>query len=195
MRERSVLFTPMKRTLIAGTGACVLLVVGCDQTGARAEKESESKVAATSKDSSASADKPDRGSVAPAAAQGAAAPPEGRHEYTEEAFLAKIVAPKEVSAGKTAVFQVVLEATNGYKVNPEYPLKFAVFESPGAKASKATVRKEDAKVEGNRVDLPVTVTISTPGTHQVGGKLSFSVCTDERCLIEKRDLLITVTAS
>src|SRR5690606_18913365 len=102
--------------------------------------------------------------------------------------------PATIQAGVPLEFLVTLEAKGGYKVNDEYPLKFVVTQTAAVKAEKSTVRKEDGKLEKTRAELPVRVTLNAPGEHQVGGKLSFSVCTDERCLIEKRDLMVTVRA-
>lgn len=162
-----------------------MALAGCNQNDARAEAERSSP-----------------GPVAAAVPEGAVSPstpapkavPSGQSEVSEEAFIARLNLPATIQAGVPLEFLVTLEAKGGYKVNDEYPLKFVVTETAAVKAEKSTVRKEDGKLEKTRAELPVHVTLSAPGEHQVGGKLSFSVCTDERCLIEKRDLLVTVRA-
>ena len=160
------------------------LSIGCNQTDAGAQTEQPAaQVASTQPE------------PAPATAASGQAAQTGQEKYAEEAFIAQIVPPASLTAGTVAQFRILLEAQNGYKVNDEYPIKFVVQETPDVKPTKPTVRKEDGKVEKLRAELPVSVTVSKPGEHQVGGKLSFSVCTDERCLIEKRDLLITIGAS
>lgn len=165
---------------------CSFSFVGCDEPAAQAE--SHEKLAAPSSPSVASAEK-------------AAAPPEaptpvdGKASYKEEAFHLSIEAPGAVVAGKESIFKVILAAQSGYKVNDEYPLKFQFSETEHVRPAKPTVRKEDAKLEKQRAEMPLPVTIESKGKHKVSGKLSFSVCTEERCLIEKRDLTIEVDAT
>jgi hypothetical protein len=119
----------------------------------------------------------------------------GQAEYKESAFQLVLTAPSKVEVGKAAVFTIVLTAQGGYKVNEEYPIKFQFSESKGVSPAKQTVTKDDVRLEKTQATMPLTVTIPTPGKHEVSGKFSFSVCTDERCLIEKRDLRVEVNAS
>lgn len=156
---------------------------GCDQSDAQAKKEEL---------------KQDAPEAAPAPAQvpAAAEPvPAGESSYKEEAFHLTLTAPESVVAGTPTEFKVILEAQAGFKVNDEYPIKFQFAEQKGVLPSKPTVKKEDAKIEKKRAEIPLSVTIEAKGKHKVSGKLSFSVCTDERCLIEKRDLSVEVNAS
>lgn len=163
--------------------AASLLAFGCDEPAAQAQP---------------------KGAVLPKSAPAAPALPAkadqpqklvGKPSYQEDAFHLSLEAPESVSVGKEAVFKVLLTAQGGYKVNDEYPLKFQFTETDQVRPAKATVRKEDATIEKKRAQLPLSVTIQSSGKHKVSGKLSFSVCTDERCLIEKRDLSIEVDAS
>ncbi len=119
----------------------------------------------------------------------------GQPSYNEEAFQLSFEAPPAGKVGVPLTLKVVLVAKNGYKVNDEYPIKFKFDENAGVKAAKDTVRKEDAKLEKMRVEMPMQVTIAGAGATSVSGRLSFSVCTEERCLIEKRDLKVNVNAS
>lgn len=155
-------------------------VFGCDQSDARAQPKD---VAAASQTSDAS----DAPKQAPADA--------GQSSYKEEAFHLSLEGPDSVKIGEPAVFKVVLSAQSGYKVNDEYPLKFQFAEMAKIAPAKKIVRKEDAKVEKLRAEMPLSVTVQAPGKHRISGKLSFSVCTDERCLIEKRDLSVDLNAS
>lgn len=163
-------------------------VVGCDQPAAQAEPQDAAPQAAPP----ASPPPEQAKAAAPAEAPVKA---EGKPSYKEEAFHLSIEAPSAVQAGKEAVFKVILSAQSGYKVNDEYPLKFQFSETEHVKPTKPTVRKEDALLEKQRAEMPLPVTIDTKGKHKVSGKLSFSVCTEERCLIEKRDLSIDVDAT
>jgi hypothetical protein len=164
--------------------ALTVALFGCNQSDAQAKKE-EVKPAAPE------AAHPEK-AQAPATLD---AVPAGESSYKEESFHLTLTAPEAIEAGKPAEFKVILEAQAGFKVNDEYPIKFQFAEQKGILPSKPIVKKDDAKIEKQRAEMPLSVTIEAKGKHKVSGKLSFSVCTDERCLIEKRDLSVEVNAS
>jgi hypothetical protein len=161
------------------------LIAGCDQPDAQAAKEE------TSQDSSAV---PAPAGEAKAKAEAPPAPA-AASSYKEEAFHLTLTAPESVIAGKATELKVTLTAQSGYKVNDEYPIKFQFADAEGIVPAKQIVRKDDAKLEKKTAEIPLSVTIKTAGKHTISGKLSFSVCTEERCLIEKRDLSLDVNAS
>jgi hypothetical protein len=49
------------------------------------------------------------------------------------------------------------------------------------------------KLEPARATLPIPFTAEA-GKHTVSGQLSFSVCTDDKCVIEKRELALEIEA-
>lgn len=165
-------------------GASSLFVLGCDEPAAQAEPK-DAALPSPTKAPAVAEPGPSQGSERAG----------GKPSYKEEAFSLSLEAPPAVSSGKEAAFKVILTAAGGYKVNDEYPLKFQFAETANVRPKKSTVRKEDAVLEKQRAELPLPVTIESPGKHKVSGTLSFSVCTDERCLIEKRDLSVEVDAS
>ena len=167
-----------------------LIALGCD-------KPTKAKASDTSPVTPAGVDATETSSAETAQAPKApaSATSTGEKSYKEEAFHLSIEAPTRLETGKKLEFKVILKAQSGYKVNDEYPLKFKFAEMKGVSPDKPIVRKDEAKLEKKQAVLPLSVVIDKPGKTQVGGKLSFSVCTDDRCLIEKRDLLIEVNAS
>jgi hypothetical protein len=165
------------------------MALGCNQEDAKADN-------APGKPSSAapsSVSPQPGGQPQPSAAE--PAPKSGLPEYKEAAFNLTLSPPKSVKAGAPAEFTIVLSAQGGYKVNQEYPIKFQFNDEKGVTPQKKIVRKDDGQVEKSKATIPLTVTIQSPGKHSISGKLSFSVCTEERCLIEKRDLKLEVDAS
>jgi len=168
--------------------ALLSLSAACNQSDAQAKAES-SAAATPAVPSDAAAAK------SPAAAEVAAAPATGKPKYDEEAFELSLTGPAAVKVGETASYTVTLAAKNGYKVNAEYPVKFKFVADPTVLPQKETLTREDAQVEKTKVQIPAQIVVKQPGAHLIGGKLSFSVCTEERCLIEKRDLALPVTAS
>ncbi len=118
-----------------------------------------------------------------------------KSSYDEEAFHVVLSAPQEIKSGQSTQFTLILKAKSGYKINPDYPLKFKFAPETGVSPKQEVVRKDQAKIEGKLAQLPLAATVEKPGKVKISGKIYFSVCTDERCLIEKRDLSILVNAS
>ncbi len=62
------------------------------------------------------------------------------------------------------------------------------------KFANLVVDKDAVKVEKTRATLAVGLTPESAGKHTVSGKLFFSVCNDDQCLVEKRDLALEIDA-
>lgn len=106
----------------------------------------------------------------------------------EEPFTAWLEGDVPLNAGQPANLRVVLQAKAPYHVNADYPHKIALDPAPGV-TYPAPVAKGMQVTPAQGV-LPVPVVAGPAGQATVKGKLSFSVCTEERCLIEKRDLAL-----
>ncbi|HXS17840.1 MAG TPA: hypothetical protein VN764_11660 [Polyangiaceae bacterium] len=120
---------------------------------------------------------------------------QSKPSYDEDAFTLTLTGPSAAKVGEPVKLLVTLSAKNGFKVNAEYPVKFRPVTAAGLLWAKETVGKDDGQVEKSKVVLPVELKLSQPGKFELAGKLSFSVCTEDRCLIEKRDLGVSITAS
>jgi hypothetical protein len=88
--------------------------------------------------------------------------------------------------------EIVLEAKPPFHVNDQFPIKFKVKEGPGVKYPAAVVGKDKAKLEAMKATMPVAFVPESAGQHTVAGKFHFSVCTEENCLLEQRDLSLVV---
>ena len=82
-------------------------------------------------------------------------------------------------------------AKGPFKVNDKYPYKFKVKDAAGLKYPGPVI-KEGVKLEKTRAVLPVPFTPESAGKKQIAGRFDFSVCTPERCLIEKRELALAL---
>jgi hypothetical protein len=100
-----------------------------------------------------------------------------------------------------ATLDVELVARDGFHVNAEYPLSFRPLPSPAAEFPKPRFDRGDGLVlepcaagagDACRARLPIAFTPRTAGAVSVGGTLSFSVCSAEKCLIRKVDLSVPV---
>jgi hypothetical protein len=129
----------------------------------------------------------EKATTAPAPAAAA-----GTSRISESQFEVALTPSGAYQAGKEGSVEVVLDAKAPFHVNDQYPIKFKVKEGAGVKFAAAVVGKDKAKLETMRATLPVAFTPESAGQHTVSGQLSFSVCTDENCLMEKRDLSLVV---
>jgi len=134
-----------------------------------------------------------RPAEAPAAAPPAAAPA-GSARFTETNFELSLSPQGSYEAGKPAAAQIVLDAKAPFHVNEKYPYKFKPRDEAGLSFASAVVGKDNVQLEKARATMTVPFTVQTAGKHTLAGQFSFSVCTDDKCLIEKRDLSLVLEA-
>lgn len=97
-----------------------------------------------------------------------------------------------VAGAKAGQGELVLVAKAPFKCNQEYPYKFKL--TPGsAIPTKTEIAKPDIVVAKDRVVVPVSFEVSGPEPSMVG-VFAFSVCTDDKCLIERKTLKLTIDA-
>jgi hypothetical protein len=171
---------------VAIVGTCVLF--GCSK---------ESPPAAEEPRSASNAAAPQAAAVAPAAAatdsSAPVAAPTGAAKFTDTAFDLTLETPKAaLKAGQPGAVEVVLVAKAPYHVNDKYPIKLKLKETPGVKYDNLVVGKDAAKVEAMKAVMPVSFTPDAAGKRTVAGQFAFSVCTEDKCLMEKRDLMLDV---
>jgi hypothetical protein len=94
--------------------------------------------------------------------------------------------------GQPGVVEVVLIPKNGFKCNENYPYKIKLNDAAGVSFPQPVVRKEGMSVSPQRGVMRVPFVPSAAGDARIAGKFSFSVCTSDQCLIDSRDLAITV---
>jgi hypothetical protein len=110
----------------------------------------------------------------------------------EESFLLTAEPKGPYAAGKPAQFEIVLVAKGGYKCNDQYPYKFKASDSPGIEFPEKTVTASALKLEKHRAVMTVPFTPKAVGQKTVAGEFAFSVCTEERCLVERRELSLGI---
>jgi len=125
--------------------------------------------------------------AAPATPAGA-----GSSRYDEAKFDLTAQASGAYSAGKEGTVEIVLNAKPPFHANQQYPYKFKAKEGPGVKFAQPVFGKDAAKLEAQRVTMRVPFTPDGAGQRTVSGQFAFSVCTEETCLMEKRDLSLVV---
>jgi hypothetical protein len=116
----------------------------------------------------------------------------GSSHYDEPKFALVAQASGAYAAGQEGTVEIVLDAKPPFHANQQYPYKFKAKDAAGVKFKQAVVGKDAAKIEQQRVTMRVPFVPDGAGQHTVSGQFAFSVCTEETCLMEKRDLSLVV---
>jgi hypothetical protein len=119
----------------------------------------------------------------------------------EFAVSASVEGP--LSVGSEAALLARIEARKGFHINAEYPVNFRpdtgrqgiAFDRERYPLHELAERTPCPKGSHDACELRARVpfTATAPGDHTVGGILAFSVCSEEKCLIEKAPLEVHVT--
>jgi hypothetical protein len=108
-----------------------------------------------------------------------------------EAFLVEWK-PGDGASGANATGQLVLTPKAPFKCNLEYPYKLKLT-APTVTVSKSEVTKPEISVDVKKVVVPVGYTMPD-SPRAIDGLFAFSVCTDDKCLIERVQLKMTTQA-
>jgi hypothetical protein len=167
------------------------LVLACNKEAPPAAEEPRSASNAAVPHAAAA---PPAADTAAAAVEPAAAPAAvtGAAKFTDAAFDVALEPKGPAKAGQPSALEVTLVAKAPYHVNDKYPIKLKLKETPGVKYDNLVVTKDSAKLEATKAVLPVSFTPDGAGKRTVAGQFAFSVCTDDKCLMEKRDLALDV---
>ena len=172
--------------VVIGTSA----LLGCSKETPPAAEEPRSASNAAAPQPSPKTD--DAASAAPVPA-GASAATAGAAKFSDTGFDLSLEAPKaSLKAGQPGTVEVVLAAKAPFHVNDKYPIKLKLKETPGVKYDNLVVGKDAVKLEPMKAVMPVSFTPDAAGKRTVAGQFAFSVCTEDKCLMEKRDLALEV---
>jgi hypothetical protein len=127
--------------------------------------------------------------VKPAAS--VASEPKKGADASAVSFTAWLQSSGAYEAGKQGSVTAVLVAKDPYKCNDKYPYKFKL-DAPSGGVSYPQDVVRGMQVTPKRSTLTIPFVPSQAGPATVAGTLFFSVCTDERCLIEQTKLSVTV---
>ena len=99
------------------------------------------------------------------------------------------VASKEPAhqVGKAGVLEIELGGRGQWHINQDYPIRVDLNADPGVSLPKAELVKADAaEFTEDKVKFLAAVEPSEAGDHEVSCKVSFAMCTDDNCVLEKR---------
>jgi hypothetical protein len=116
-----------------------------------------------------------------------AAGPAGPRIETGSFLLAVAPSKDGYSIGKAGEVEIALEGRGEWHVNQEYPIRVDLKAAPGVALKKNELVKDDAKEFGeSKVRFLAAVEPSAAGEHEVTCDVSFAMCTEENCILEKR---------
>ena len=129
---------------------------------------------------------------APAAAE-APSEPTGPRLETDSFVLEVAPAQSGFNVGKAGAVAIALESKGEWHVNQEYPIRVDLTAAPGVGLKDSTLEKGDAKefTESNAQFL-ASLEPAEAGEHDVRCDVSFALCTDENCVLEKRSVAMQV---
>lgn len=100
----------------------------------------------------------------------------------------------EYKAGQEAAVEVIIASKAGYHINAQYPYKFKVAEPApeGVTFPKPLLKREDGTFGEQRGSFKVPFTAAKSGKTKIAGVLSFSVCSEANCLMDRQALALDV---
>lgn len=122
-----------------------------------------------------------------------APPPVVSPKVAEAGFSLWMQSSGRYKAGQQGFVEVVLVPKGEFHCNQEYPYKMKLNAAPaGVTYPTAIVRSEGLSVSASRATMRVPFVAQNAGDAKVSGKFYFSVCTSEQCVIDNRDVAVTV---
>ena len=112
--------------------------------------------------------------------------------FDEAAFTLRIEPSGSYLIGKAGIVTVQLLAKGAHHVNQEYPHKLKLRSTEGVTYPQTVLGRESMKIANMQAYVTVPLTPNRSGKLTVGGDFAFSLCTADRCLIEKRSLAIDI---
>ncbi|MFW2387562.1 MAG: hypothetical protein ACN4G0_04455 [Polyangiales bacterium] len=115
--------------------------------------------------------------------------PAGPRIETGSFLLAVAPSGSGYEIGKSGEVEIALEGRGDWHVNEEYPIRIDLKAAPAVALKQTELVKDDAKEFGeDRVRFLAGVEPSAAGEHDITCDVSFAMCTEENCILEKRTL-------
>jgi hypothetical protein len=132
------------------------------------------------------------GDKAPSSTGASSAAPPASADEGPPPYAAKLEAAPKYERDKPGVVTVVVDAKEGWHINPDYPFKFTIKGDVPGVDFPAMIVTEVKRTE-SRATLAIPFVPKDAGSKKIEGVCSLSVCKAERCALEKVPLETTVT--
>lgn len=135
----------------------------------------------------------DHRAPSPATAAATEQGPAGPRIETGSFLLTVSPSEPKYRVGKTGELEIALESRGPWHVNQEYPIRVDLNAGPGLKLEKKELLKDDAEEFGDeKVRFTTSLEPSATGSQDVRCDVSFAMCTDENCVLEKRTVAMQI---
>lgn len=119
------------------------------------------------------------------------AEPAGPSVETGSFLLAVTPADARYSIGKAGQVEIALQGRGDWHVNQEYPIRVDLNADSGVALQKTELVKGDAEEFGDeKVRFLAGVEPTEVGEHELTCDVSFAMCTEENCILEKRTVAL-----
>lgn len=97
------------------------------------------------------------------------------------------------NVGEAGAVEIELEGRGEWHVNQDYPIRVDIKAGPGVGLQQKKLLKGDAKeFNEDKVRFLAALEPAEAGDHEVTCDVSFAMCTDENCILEKRTVAMHV---
>lgn len=122
-------------------------------------------------------------------------PAAGPNVETGRFALSVVPGQPSYSVGESGEVEIKLQGRGDWHVNQEYPMKVVLAASDGIKLDKTTLSRSDAKSFGeDEVLFLARLEPAALGAHDVECDVSFAMCTEENCILERETLAMRLKA-
>jgi hypothetical protein len=109
--------------------------------------------------------------------------------FDEGAFSLRVTAAGPYAPGRAGELTVELKAKPPHHVNQEYPHKLKIKPSESLEFPNQTITRDSMRIEQMGIASKVPLKPTHAGVAKFEADFAFSLCTADRCLIEKRTLV------
>ena len=109
---------------------------------------------------------------------------------SDKDFTVEVVPPASAKVGAAATARVTIRPGAGYHINTDYPWKLALAKTPGLEAVKGDVRAAEGELA-----VPITVTATSAGNHELRGTVTLGMCKHDQCLQREVPIVVAVAAN
>ena len=110
-------------------------------------------------------------------------------------YLVAVEAPT-LEVGKEGALRVSIAGKNGFKFNKDFPVKLELTAPPeGLSARKLVLKRDDGQLDADgKFNFLVPLLASKAGEFALEATLKFSVCNDDKCVVQRQTLRAQVVA-
>lgn len=119
--------------------------------------------------------------------------PAGSRLETSSFLLEVVPVASGYNVGKVGEVAIALEGRGDWHVNQDYPIRIDIEAGPEVGLRRKALVKEDAEEFGeDKVRFLADLEPAQAGEHDVTCDVSFAMCTDENCVLERRTVAMQV---